>query len=79
MSKMRAKLKISDIEPSGDTETLSFHAVSASSYGEDGLDENNTFARFTPWANLKMTINNPDLVGSFKVGQEFYVDFTLAE
>ena len=75
---MRAKLKICEIEPCGHQETLSFHAVGKDEpYDENGSDENNTFASFTPFAELKMTINNPKLVGTFEVGQEFYMDFTL--
>jgi len=47
-------------------------------YPEDGSDENNTFARFTPSATLTMVISNPELVGTFKSGEEYYLDFTLA-
>lgn len=76
---MRAKLKVSDLEPFDGGENLSFSAVCKSEgYPEDGSDENNTFARFTPTADLKMTVNNPNLIGKFVVGQEFYVDFTPA-
>lgn len=72
---MRAKLTIAGIV--GDAvQTLSFRAVGASQYPEDGLDENNTFAKYTPQASLSMTINNPALVGKFKLGDTFYVDFT---
>ncbi|WP_204367562.1 hypothetical protein [Janthinobacterium sp. HH01] len=45
----------------------------------DGSDEDNSFARWTPSAELTMTINNPDLLGKFKVGDKFYVDFTPAD
>lgn len=75
---MRAKLKITNVESCGENyENLTFSAVSKSdAYPEDGSDENNTFARWTPTAELKMTITNPDLIGKFVEGQEFYVDFT---
>lgn len=46
------------------------------SYPEDGSDENNTFAKFTPDATLRMNIQNPALHGKFEVDQEFYLDFT---
>lgn len=52
------------------------HAVCASKYPEDGSDEDNTYAKFTPGADLSMNIANPALFGSFKVGDTFYVDFT---
>lgn len=76
---MRAKLRVNDVEPYDGGENLSFSAVSKSEpYDEKGSDENNTYASFTPMAELKMTVNNPNLLGKFEVGQEFYVDFTPA-
>lgn len=76
---MRAKLKVTNVEPFDGGENLSFSAVGKSEpYDEKGSDENNTYASFTPTAELKMTVNNPNLLGKFKVGQEFYVDFTPA-
>ena len=76
---MRAKMRVSSVIPNGDCETLNFNAVCKNeSYGDDGLDENNTYATFTPSANLSMYINNPALIGKFKVGEEYYVDFTKA-
>lgn len=81
MTTMRAKLKLFHVErPSENQETLRFHAVGKNeAYGEDGKDENNTFAKFTPSANLDMMVLNPDLLGKFKVGDTFYVDFTKAD
>ena len=84
MPNMRAKLRLHHIQKhdghSGypTTETLNFHAVAASKYPEDGSDENNTFAKFSPSAILAINITNPDLVGKFEPGTEFYVDFTPA-
>ncbi len=76
---MRAKLKVSNVDPYEGGENLTFSAVCKSDgYPEDGSDENNTYATFTPMAELKMTVNNPNLLGKFEVGQEFYVDFTPA-
>jgi len=79
---MRAKVKVASVvagENGVGSETLHFNAVSKSDgYPEDGSDENNTFARWTPQADLKMVINNPELIGKFSQGQEFYVDFTEA-
>lgn len=60
-------------------ETLTMHAVAASKYPEDGSDEDNTFAKFSPGAHLSINIANPALFGKFKVGDKFYVDFTPAE
>lgn len=77
---MRAKLRVSNVNKHGSYEELFFSAVSKNGgYPEDGSDENNTFAMWTPTAELTMTVNNPNLFNKFEVGQEFYVDFTLAD
>jgi hypothetical protein len=80
MAAMRAKMKLNKIETYGSSETLHFNAVCKSEgYPADGSDEDNTFAMWTPTAELKMQITNPALVGSFKEGEVFYVDFTKVE
>jgi hypothetical protein len=80
MSTMRAKLQVSSVTPSehnAEQETLRFHGVARSeAYPEDGSDENNTFAKFSPSVDLEIVIANPALVGKFKPGDTFYVDFT---
>lgn len=76
---MRAKLRVGAVMPShNDTEALTFFGVSASKYPEDGSDENNTYAKFSPSATFLLHLANPALVGKFKVGDTFYVDFTPA-
>jgi hypothetical protein len=77
---MRAKLKVNEVLVHETCDVVRFQAVCKSeSYGNDGLDENNTFAKFSPSAALEITIANPDLLGKFRPGQTFYVDFTPAE
>ncbi len=67
------------IEKSTTTETLHFSAVAKSgSYPEDGSDEDNTYAKFSPSANLSISITNPALLGKFTPGEKYYVDFTPA-
>lgn len=75
---MRAKMKVTSVVSHSETfEELTFNAVSRNEgYPEDGSDENNTYAKWTPSAELKMSITNPELIGKFSIGQEFYVDFT---
>ena len=80
---IRAKLQVQSVTPSGNpptSESLSMSAVTSSTkpYGPQGENEDNTFARYTPMASFSATINNPALFGKFKVGQEFYLDFTEA-
>jgi hypothetical protein len=75
--KMRAKLKVTKVESAKAYERITFAAVCKSNgYPPDGTDENNTYAKWTPQADLAMVINNPDLLGAYKVGDEVYVDFT---
>ena len=78
---MRAKMKVSAVTRHSElVEELVFSAVSKSDgYPPDGTDENNSYAMWTPSAELNMSITNPVLIGKFQIGQEFYVDFTLAE
>lgn len=79
MSIMRAKMRRHNVTPCGDGEILKFTAVSRSdSYPPDGEDENNTYARFSPSADLSINVQNPALKGAIKEGETFYVDFTPA-
>jgi hypothetical protein len=81
MTKMRAKMRLVEISRSQTTisEGLMFRVVPLDqSYPPDGSDENNSFAKWTPSAELKMVITNPELVGTFTIGEEYYLDFTKA-
>lgn len=82
VAKMRAKLRISGVFPTqaGDMEVMRFHGVAKSDgpYPEDGSDENNTYAKFSPSVDLQLLLANPNLVGTFAVGDTFYVDFIPA-
>lgn len=84
MTTMRAKLQVGFVHQYKDRdgavtmETLKMHAVAATKYPSDGSDEDNTFAKFSPGADLSINIANPALLGKFAVGEKFYVDFTPA-
>jgi hypothetical protein len=89
MPTMRAKFQVGFVyeniygwasaTPTKQSETLKMHAVAASKYPEDGSDEDNTYAKFSPGADLSINIANPALWGKFNVGDKFYVDFTPVE
>ncbi len=81
MTSMRAKMKINFIDKRYEGfETLYFNPVSKSgSYPQDGSDENNTYAKFSPSGMLTLTIANPALLNKFNIGEEYYLDFTLAK
>lgn len=77
---MRAKMQVNKVErfPANDRVTL--NAVCRSTpYPEDGSDEDNTYAKFSPAGELSLTIANPALLGKIEPGQKFYLDFTKAE
>ncbi len=76
---MRAKMQITKIEQHmHGQETLHLVAVAAKSYPADGADEDNTYAKFSPSGALSLTIANPALIGKFKAGDKYYLDFTPA-
>jgi len=79
MPNMRAKMNLASVTIHAGCELLKFHAVAASSYPADGSDEDNSYAKFSPSATLDITIANPALIGQFKPGVKYYVDFTEAE
>lgn len=82
MPVMRAKMQVNSVTPYGTPvtqESLSMSCVAKSgTYPEDGSDEDNTFAKFSPSGSFSVTIQNPALFGKFTVGQKLYVDFTEA-
>ena len=59
-------------------EEIKLSAVCSKGFGPEGESEDNTYARFTPSGEVRLTISNPALHGKFKPGQKFYLDFTEA-
>ena len=86
MSEMRAKMQVTGVEQFNAedgtllSERISFFAVAkAAGYPDDGSDEDNTYAKFTPNAHMNITVANPALFGTFLPGEKYYLDFTKAE
>lgn len=80
MPNMRAKFRVTDVVKGGENyETVKFAPVTNSTYGPNGENEDNQFARYTPAGSCELTITNPNLVGQFERDQTFYVDFTPAD
>jgi hypothetical protein len=78
---MRAKLQVSSVQVhEGAGESLKMNAVCRSEgYPDDGSDEDNSYARWSPSASFEIYVANPNLFGKFAQGDKFYVDFTKAE
>lgn len=77
---MRAKMQVNKVERFAGQDRITLNAVAKSgSYPEDGHDEDNSYAKFSPQGELSLTIANPALLGKIEPGQKFYLDFTKAE
>lgn len=77
MIKARAKFRCSAVEfqgiPGPDVPRIyTFAAVYDTS-----TEENKRFTRATPWGEIKMRVDNPDV--TFTPGDIYYLDFTEAE
>ncbi|MDT3672839.1 MAG: hypothetical protein ROZ37_21180 [Aromatoleum sp.] len=90
MSEMRAKLQVSFVQEhfseldgvkTTSCETVVMHAVCRTNGYSDtnGDDEDNTYAKYSPQADFRITVANPALFGQFKTGDKYYADFTRAE
>lgn len=73
---MRAKVVLNRVEQFASSERLVFNPVAAKSYPADGSDEDNTYARYSPSGEFTLAVQNPALLGKFKPGEKYYVDFT---
>jgi len=77
---MRAKFELRSVEsPYPGQEVLTFSAVTEKPFDQDGNSDDNTFSRWTPTGELKMTVTNPALHGKFAAGEKYYLDFTKAD
>ena len=79
-TRMRAKVRVGSVIPvHNGEESLAFYGVAKDgAYPEDGSDENNTFARFSPGITINLHLANPALIGEFEPGDTFYIDFIPA-
>ena len=75
----RAKIKIDAINRAPGVDTLIASPVTDTKLGDGGRNEDNSFARYTPSGEIKLTITNPELIGQISPGEEFLVDFTPVE
>lgn len=77
---MRAKMQVHEvITPFDGAERVKMGAVTGTAaFGPQGESEDNTYARYTPSGSIDLTITNPNLIGKFRPGQTFYVDFSEA-
>lgn len=83
MKQVRAKLQCVDVAPfdNGATENpekagevVKFEAR----YDAADSEEDNSFSKYTPSANMTMCVTNPDVFGAFEVGKKYYFDIVEA-
>lgn len=70
---VRAKFKVQANHEEGDTATITLLPVYS------GSEENKEFFRYTPGGLITLNVVNQAAAVQFKVGKEFYVDFTPAD
>lgn len=73
---VRAKFRVNSIADHGYGREVSLTAVYEGALGEN--EENKRFTKATPNGSIKMMIDNPWAWKQYDVGQEWYVDFSLA-
>ena len=85
MTTMIAKFKVVEVVHHPLTETTSpafdeikMMAVTDAPFNAEGDSDDNTFARWTPSGEIKMTITNPSLIGQLHEGEKYYLNFTKA-
>jgi hypothetical protein len=72
--KMLTKFKLEELK-----KYANFPGVSLMFMPSIDADINKSFAQNTPSGKIELTINNPNLVNTFEVGQEYIVEFSLVE
>lgn len=77
MKAMRCKVEIIEVTLGQSCDQITARPVcKPGGYPSDGLDEDNTFSKFSPSGEFKLTIANPELMNAYRPGQKFYVDWT---
>jgi hypothetical protein len=72
---IRAKFRLDSVQQHGEEHTtVELRAV----YSDDPAHENKQYWKYTPAGYVSMTVLS-HVVKDWTVGQEYYVDFTLAE
>lgn len=76
---MVAKFEVRSVTtPHEGTEALYFAAVTEKPFDKEGYSDDNSFAKWSPTGDLKMTVTNPALHGKIQQGEKYYLHFTKA-
>lgn len=75
MHTARAKFRCSAVEFQGNpADEVSPRIYTFAAVYDTSTEENKRFTRATPWGEIKMRVDNPDV--QFAVGTFYYLDFT---
>jgi hypothetical protein len=83
---IRAKMKVDAVTQTGDSsgvtqETVTLSAVHPAQPKEgetEKEDPNKLWSKWTPSANVSISVTNPECFGKFIPGKEYFVDFSLS-
>lgn len=75
---IRAKFRVASVQffvdPAAESGSRQYTLTAIS---DNSTPENERFTKYTPWGELKMTVDNPAI--KLTPGEVYYLDFTLAE
>lgn len=71
-ARVSARLRIAHVERQSEALIVTAHAV----YSADPTSPNYSYSKWTPWAELRMAITNPDAMPFFEIGAEIDVLLT---
>jgi len=74
MRTLQAKFKVGSVVDYGNNN----HEANLSPV-VSGSEENKSFSMYTPSGSIKLHITNPDALGFFEAGEEYYITFSPAE
>ena len=77
--RMRAKMNCTKVVKYEHGEEFYFTPVTGGKFAADGVDEDNTYSKYSPSGDLRLMVTNPAIIGTINPGDVFYVDFTLVE
>lgn len=73
MTKVRAKMRCSMVQHTEVGHTVRVEPVTS------GSEENDQFYRYTPSGHVELSVVSQETADLFRVGEEYYVDFTPAK
>jgi hypothetical protein len=75
---MRAKMQVRSVTKTEHAEELVLFPVTSKPFNADNVSEDNTYSKWSPSGELRLTVTNPALHGRFTPGEKYYLDFTKA-